>query len=213
MKRINNIWIGSVLAALVAAIAVFAVMIQTEKKALSGYEKGTVCVATCEIPKGQRITRENVADYFEMVSMDCEWIPKTAFTDFSEIKEMTAAWTIEARVPLTKGMFEEISEVTKQMKEPVIIGLKAEDLYQVAGGVLRSGDRIHVYRLLEEGGMELCWKSVYVQQAFDNAGNIISNNDKQTAAQRINVYMDSEWVEPFYEQLAEGSLRIAKVVG
>ena len=50
---------GGMLAALVAAVAVFTVMLQLEKNVLTSYEKGTVYTAAVEIPRGQVITQEN----------------------------------------------------------------------------------------------------------------------------------------------------------
>ena len=37
----------------------------------------------------------------------------------------------------------------KDMTQPVVAGFKADDLYQVVGGVLRSGDRINIYQVNE----------------------------------------------------------------
>ena len=90
-------------------------------------------------------------------------------------------------------------------------GLKAEDLYQMAGGILRAGDRIHIYSVNKENIATLVWKNVYVQQVFDSAGGKISNDDAKTAVQRINVYLDSKEVAKFYSELAAGSLRVVKV--
>lgn len=49
----SRIWAGSIIAALVAAVAVFAVMMQMEKNMLTRYEKGMILVATCGIPKAR----------------------------------------------------------------------------------------------------------------------------------------------------------------
>ena len=46
----NRIWNGSILAAFVAAVAVFTFLLQTEKKVLTEYEKEQVCVVTAAIP-------------------------------------------------------------------------------------------------------------------------------------------------------------------
>ena len=109
-----------------------------------------------------------------------------------------------------EDMFETKNEITAQMEEPVVAGLRADDLYQVVGGVLRAGDRIHIYRVNEEGEAELAWENVYVQGVFDQSGTAISNDDRDTAAQRINVYLDKKVIEEFYSQLNAGALRIVK---
>ena len=120
-------------------------------------------------------------------------------------------WDIEPGVLLTQGMFQTQEDILRDLKEPVVAGFKAEDLYQVAGGVLRAGDRVHIYAVQEQKTV-LVWPDVYVQQVFDASGKAIANEDGNTAAQRVNIYLDREDVESFYAQLANGSLRVVKCV-
>lgn len=210
-KGKTRIWIGSIIAALVAAVAVFAVMMKMEQNLLTQYEKGDILVAEKEIPKGQLITADNCDIYFTEMELDKNCIPETALRSVDQIEDMVPVADIEKGVLLTGGMFEEIDEITTGMKVPVIAGFKAEDLYQVVGGVLRAGDRINIYQVTEEGQAVLNWQDVYVQQVFDNAGINIANDDSETAAQRINVYLEQANVERFYSQLALGTLRVVKV--
>lgn len=214
------IWNGSMAAALAASAAVFLVMLQIEKQALADYEEGTVFVAAREIPRGQLITEENYAEYFKESVLDKSFIPKTAVKECSQIKGLVAENDIEAGVLLTEGMFQALDSVLSGMAEPVIVGLKAEDLYQMVGGVLRTGDRIHIYRVEKEstadadrnrGSADLLWENVFVQGVFDQAGTAVGNEDKVTAVQRINVYLEKADVENFYAELTSGSLRVAKV--
>lgn len=205
------LWNGSMAAALVAAVAVFGIMLQMEKNMLEDYEKGTIYVASKDIPDGQLITGENYQEYLAQLQLDKSCIPPTALIDAGQVNGLVAEADIEAGVLLTEGMFERMNEITGQMEEPVIVGLKAEDLYQVAGGILRAGDRVHIYSVDEENGARLTWRAVFVEQVFDNSGNRISNADRETPVQRINVYMDGADVEAFYSELAAGDLRIVKV--
>lgn len=210
-KGRNRVWIGSIIAALVAAIAVFAAMMQMEKNLLTQYEKGSILTAVKAIPKGQLLTQENAVMYLEEVELDKNCIPETALLSMDQICDMAPVADIEKGVLLTDGMFEKIDEVTAGMKVPVIAGFKADDLYQVVGGVLRAGDRINIYQVTEDGEACLNWQNVYVQQVFDNSGGNISNDDTETAAQRINVYLEQTNVEQFYSQMAAGTLRVVKV--
>lgn len=91
-------------------------------------------------------------------------------------------------------------------------GFKAEDLYQVVGGVLRAGDRIHIYSMSEEGEALPAWSNVYVREVFDQAGNRIVSGDTAAAAQRVNIYLDKKDVEAFYSRLASGTLRVVRVL-
>lgn len=214
-KRIGKVSLdrwkaGGMLAALVAAVAVFTVMLQLEKSVMTQYEKGTVYTAAVEIPRGQLITEENCGMYFKMQELDRSCIPESALCSGEQIAGLAAGFDIEPGVLLTAGMFERLDEVLSGMKEPVVAGFKAEDLYQVAGGTLRAGDRIHIYSVSEEKEARLVWDNVYVQEVFDQTGQRIENSDCVTAAQRINVYLDKGDVEEFYTELASGTLRVVK---
>ncbi len=203
--------IGGVVAALVAAVAVFGAMLQLEKSTLTKYERGTVYVAAVKIPRGQLITEENMSLYFQEKSLEKSVIPESAICSPEQAAGLTAVFDIEPGVLLSGGMFETMDDVLRDMAEPVVAGFKAEDIYQVAGGVLRAGDRIHIYAVSEDRQATLVWDNVYVQEVFDQGGTRIANGDTVTAAQRINVYLDKKDVETFYSELASGTLRAVKV--
>ncbi|MBO4980986.1 MAG: SAF domain-containing protein [Lachnospiraceae bacterium] len=209
----RTLWTGSILAALVAAVAVFGAMLQAEKTVLTRYEKGIIYVAAKEIPKGQNLTEENMEEFLEQKELDVGCIPKTAVSSREQIRDLTALERIEPGVLITTGMFRTRDQITDKMAEPVIAGFKADDLYQVAGGVLRTGDRIHIYYEDEEGTVRLKWSDVFVQQVFDASGRTIGNEDRATSASRINIYLDKADVEPFYTDLKTGSLKVVKVCG
>lgn len=202
---------GGVLLALAAAVAVFAVMLQIEKSALAQAEKGTVVVAVRAIPEGQLITAENREVYLGLREVEAALIPERAAATPEELEGRRTVFGIDGGTVLTSGMFCDGNEVTEGMEEPVIAGFKADDLYQVAGGVLRAGDRIHVYRVSDDREADLVWKDLYVQEVFDQAGRRIEKEDAETSAQRINVYLDGADVERFYSELAAGALRVVKV--
>lgn len=201
---------GGILAALIAAVAVFAVMVQAEKSMLTQYEKGIIYTAAKSIPQGLLITEDNREIYFQEQELDKSCIPAAALTSPAQAEGLIAVYNIDSGTLLTSGMFEEVSLILAEMEEPVIAGFKAEDIFQVAGGILRAGDRIHIYSVREEETV-LVWPEVFVQQVFDAAGSSIDNGDKTTAAQRINVYLDKEEVDRFYTELSGGSLRAVKI--
>ena len=212
----NRIWNGSILAAFVAAVAVFVFLLQTEKRVLAEYEKEQVCVVTAAIPKGEQITGKNAEQYIAVTEIDKRIVPETALKRTEEAIGRTAVYGVEKGMVLTAGMLRDVPEITGQMQEPVIAGFRAEDLYQVVGGVLRAGDRIHIYCVEqeeEEKAGKLLWENVYVQQVFDQSGTAIGGNDDTTPAQRVNIYMEKEKVADFYVALAQGSLRVVKADG
>lgn len=208
----NRLFAGAMTAALVAAVAVFIVLLQIEKSVLTQYEKGIVCTAVESIPRGQNITAENAFNYFQSSELDKSCIPDTAVCSWEELEGLYAVFDIDRGTLLTRGMFEEPTETGKEITEPVIAGFKAEDIFQVVGGVLRAGDRIHIYTVSGEGETVLAWENIFVQGVFDQTGGSIACDDRTTAAQRINVYLDKNDIEAFYSGLAKGSLRAVKVL-
>lgn len=210
-KAWSKVWTGSVIAALIAAVGVFTAMVQIEKKALSEYERRNIYTAVREIPKGEKITRENYESYLCLNAVDKRIVPDTALADPEKIVGLYAKMTIDEGMLLSGGMFEEQDEITARMEQPVIAGFKADDLYQVVGGVLRAGDRIHIYTVSESGLARLIWKDVFVERVFDGAGSVIAGGDGGAAAQRVNIYLDAGEVERFYTELACGTLRVVKV--
>lgn len=213
-------WInGAMLAALVAAVAVFLVMLQMEKSVLADYEKETVVTAAGVLAKGSLVESEKLSVTFQEVELDHNLVPEDAVTSAEELIGQSACYSIDAGTILTRGMFEDYSAVAQEMADPVIAGFKAEDLYQVVGGVLRAGDRIHIYRVTTPTGagegiataMPI-WEDVVVQGVFDQSGTSIAGDDVASAAARINIYMERADVATFYEELAMGSLRVVKSI-
>ena len=211
VKQAAKLWMGAIFAAFLAAGAIYVALLQVEKNLLETGEKKQVYLAAKEIPTGQLVTKENCEEYFVSTLVDASLVPEAAILSAEEMAGLVATSQIDQGVLLTKGMFRPYTEVTAAMQEPVVAGFRAEDLSQVVSGVLRAGDRIHVYAEDEEYGTALIWENVYVQQVFDASGKVIGNEDQETAAQRINVFLDKEEVETFYTRLDQGSLRVVKI--
>lgn len=231
----RNILPGACVLGLVIAIIIYAVMLNTEKNVLSDYARASVYMAVKDIPAGQPITSENFQEYFTLKEIDEKIVPTAAFGSSDQLEGLVALYKIDSGSIITSGMFDTVNEITKYMENPVIAGFKADDLYQVVGGVLRAGDRIHIYRVVEDenagntvvteadggtdgenadnektAGAVLMWENIYVQDVFDQTGNRIISGDVETSAQRVNVYLDKSDVEAFYAELASGTLRVVK---
>lgn len=205
-----KLWIGAILAAFAAAVAIYLTLLQVEKNTLAGYEKTEIYVAACEIPAGQVIQTDNFESFFHPARIDADLAPEKALREPEQAVGMTARIAIDKGALLTEGMFQEVDEILADMEHPVVAGFRAEDLFQVVGGVLRAGDRIHIYSSEEDLGTIPVWENVYVQQVFDSSGNAIDSSDGTTAAQRINIYLDKDNVERFYTGLEKGSLRVVR---
>lgn len=200
-----------IIASLIASVGIYITLVEMEKNALRVYERERVYVATAEIPRGTMITGQNASSFMKAAEVEKGMVPGNALRDITQLDRLAANYSISEGTLLMTDMFEEFKDITAGMKEPVIVGFKAEDLYQVVGGVLRQGDRIHIYTVSEDGLASLNWRDIYVQQVFDHSGNPVEAADPAISSPRINIYLDAENVEQFYSELALGSLRVVKV--
>ena len=212
-KENKNILPGAALAALLAAVIVYCIMVNVEKNSMKAYERGTVVAAAKDLAAGILITPENISEYFQEIEMEKTLIPGAAITGREQLNGMMLSTKIDMGSVITNAMIEDKNELMASMSHPVIAGFKAEDLYQVVSGTLRNGDRIHIYTVDEESGMAyLIWENVMVDQVFDSAGTAIMPDNTSAAAQRINILLEQEDTERFYSELAGGSLRVVKSV-
>lgn len=212
-KEKRNLFPGAVAAAFVAAIMVYLILLNVEKNALSNYEKGSVLAAQKDIIHGVVFTKENIPLYFEEVQIDQRLIPSAAVTDKEQLIGMLAGFNIDKGSILTSSMLNMQNEEIAAMKQPVIAGFKADDLFQVVSGTLRTGDKINIYTVEEDFKTAyLVWENILVQQVFDTAGVTILAQDQNTAAARINILLEQDSVEQFYSELARGSLRVVKAL-
>ena len=199
---------GLLIAALLTAVAVFAIMTYFQRQALADFEKREVYVAVSDIPRGTVITEDNAASYIAVKSVDAGCIPASALTDYHVLSGMSPEFDIAVGTLLTSGMFTDSDEVLTSMESPVLAGFKTEDLSKAVSGVLRAGDRVDIYSTDPETGegMLLC-SDVYVECGYDSSGNPASGVD---TAVMFNVYLESSDAQAFYDGLRSGYMYVVK---
>lgn len=203
---------GIILAAFTAALISYVALLNVEKNALSAYEKAECWILAETLEKGTEITADNAALLFRCAQVDVRHIPQGAVMNPETLAGSQAAITIPQGSIATDAMFTQQGSYRAALENPVIAGCKAEDLYQLVSGTLRSGDRIHIYTVDEEmGDAYLIWDNVMVYQTFDSGGNLIPPQDTVSAAARINVLLEEGNAELFYSELYKGSLRVVKL--
>lgn len=205
---------GAALAALAAAALIYLIMLNIEKNMMGAYEKGTVYTAKQDMGHGVELDENSIETKLAAVEMPVELIPAAAIRTKEALEGHMTAVRIDKGSVVTEAMLEDVNQLLIEMKEPVTAALRAEDLYQMVNGILRSGDRIHIYTVEEDTkNANLIWENVFVQGAFDNSGNQILDGDEETAAARINIILEKSCIERFYSELAKGSLRVVKAEG
>ncbi len=212
VRKERRIFPGVIAVAFIASAITFFLLLNIEKNMLQDYEKAAVWVAAASLQKSAEISAENMEEYFRQVEVDKSRLPEYVIRDIHEIEGSRAALMIPAGTILSEPMFSSDESYVNNLTNPVILGCKAEDLYQVASGILRKGDIVNVYTVNDElGETYLLWADVLIDQTFDNAGNLIAPEDVTTAAARINLLMEEACAEQFYTELNKGSLRMVKI--
>ncbi len=211
-KEKRRILPGVIVAAFVAAIATFFILLQVEKNMLSEYEKEYVWCSTQQLPKGVEITEQNWSQYLVQVEIEKSRVPEGRVTNPQGLVGMRTKIEISQGMVCTEALFTDDEDYTSALQSPVVAGCKADDLFQFVSGVLRKGDRVHIYAVNEELGVTyLLWENILVYQVFDSAGNLITSEDVSTPAARINLLLEKGYAELFYNELQNGSLRVVKV--
>lgn len=212
VRKERRIFPGVIAVAFIASAITFFLLLNIEKNMLQNYEKAAVWVAAASLQKSAEISAENMEEYFRQVEVDKSRLPEYVIRDIHEIEGSRAALMIPEGTILSEPMFSSDESYVNNLTNPVILGCKAEDLYQVASGILRKGDVVNVYTVNDElGETYLLWADVLIDQTFDNAGNLIAPEDVTTAAARINLLMEEACAEQFYTELNKGSLRMVKI--
>lgn len=211
-KKERRIFPGVIAIAFLASVITFFLLLNIEKNLLSDYEKVSVWVAVEEIPKSLEIHKGDMGKFFKQVEVDKTRIPEYVVGDIDTLTGKSAALMIPAGSILVESMFTDDEKYAKGLTDPVIVGCKAEDLYQVASGILRKGDMVNIYTVNDKlGEAYLLWSDVMIYQTFDNSGNQIAAEDTTTAAARMNLLMEEWYTEQFYSELHRGSLRMVKI--
>ncbi len=206
----QRILTGAVVAAFASALAIFGIMVSMERSALAKYEKREIYVVTEPIPQGMILTAENLFDHAELRSVDAGCVPESALASPDAIEGLISRYPIETGTLLTAGMFVSPEEGMRGLIDPVLVGFKAEDLYQVVGGILRPGDRVHIYAADEAlGETALRWSDLFIANAFDASGSELTGSG--SGGSRYNIYLSQADVEEFYQGMDSKNLRVVKI--
>ena len=210
--RKKSFWPGVIVVSFLAALITFMIMLQVEKNALSAYEKVSVWCTKKEVIKGTEITPQNVEEFFVQLEIDKNKVPDKYIVLPDEVMGKQLDITMPKGSILVTTMFADVEREMDLINNPVVVGCKGEDLFQLVSGVLRKGDRVHIYTVDED--MEqtyLLWENVTVYEVFDTAGKSIPSTDSATPAARVNLLLEKGRAEMFFNELNSGSLRLVQV--
>ncbi len=171
-------------------------------------EKVIACIS--EINRGTTITEDNFNDMFAVTEADGCIKPSDAVTDKESVIGKTFRYDITNGTILTEGMLADGSSISLSMNNPVTAGIKATDISQFAGGIIRKGDYIDISVIDKNTGECInVMNSVYVAGAYNSDGTEIE--DGEGCAMLLNVLIEKESESYLNTMLSMGTIRVCRM--
>lgn len=205
---------------IIAAAALYAILIVTEKSLIKQEEQILVYVAVDDVPEMIFITEENFDNYFAQEKRPISTLPEGTVTDVELIMESFTKCSIYKNQTLIAGMFKSEKSYIDNIENPVEVSFTAGSIAQTVGGVLRAGDLINIWSVssVSENGVKktsvnIICEGAYVSRAFTSTGVEVKRDSKDEASTTvINIIIPSEYEKAFNEAISTGSLRISRIV-
>ena len=173
-------------------------------------KQGNVITCISEINRGTTITEDNFNDMFEVKGADDSIKPSDAVTDKESVIGKTFRYDISEGTILTEGMLADGNSIGLSMNNPVAAGIKATDISQFVGGIIRKGDYIDISVVDKNTGECInVMNSVYVVGAYNSDGTEIENGEG--CAMLLNVLIEKESESYLNTMLSMGTIRICRL--
>jgi len=170
--------------------------------------KSKIVIAKKNIKMGTVVNENNINMLFEIGEKndDCK---EGYFTYLEDLYGVIIINDLEKGKTLTEKMIADNYKPVTDIKEPVVMGLRAVDISQFVSGTLRRGDTVNLSFVDEyTGKCNRLMENVFVCDAFNDDGSSIE--DENGRAMSINVLVEKEDEQVINEYLHKGQLRISK---
>lgn len=204
------------------AAILYIALVMVQSSLINDYKQYevTVFVPAIGIPANTQITEQNMQKLFLSVNRDSRTISEDYIRDLSELNGSYTVKKLEPLEIVCESGFQEL-DMTEGMVWPVEVSFQVSSFDQAVGGVLREGDCINLSVVKMEGYEEKeviiqqIIEKTYVTRAFSSAGVELKREDNEnvdTPATIINIYIPKAQEEAFNKAISEGTLRVSKVV-
>ena len=196
--------------AIVAAILVCVIYVAIDSKASAEELKTKVVCMKMDIPKNTYVTHDEVAKYFEEISVDMAAVPKSAYSSVNDLPK--DGFYIEnalskSQMVLKDDIATEDAILDKYKNGYEITSFGAQTFTGGVNGSLRRGDIVDVYAVDPTTDMlVLMAENVYVYAVYDNTGNKVTSVDETATA--FTVYVTPEEVEQINMAVCYGGIQM-----
>lgn len=211
MNKNKKVWISGI--SLLLALLLFAVLLTIQQSMKEEPESVWVFSTKADIPKHIVLTKENINSYVEKSDIPVMWLPEGYISSEEALYGMMAQTNIPKGSILCEAAFQVYEQYYADYEELHWISVPIQELYEGVAGSLRSGDFIDIYILKEEEEIyqcELLQERVLVAETYTSQGTGIETDSEDGLCQLIVIPIEKQNTAAFYEQLAKGSIRIAK---
>ena len=126
------------------AAALFGVLIGVEKNILSDYAKETAVLCKMDIPKGTKITEENVDQYFYSYEVDAAMVNGDCIKDKKELLDTVVTRELSAHEIVREGACIKEAEIYNRYHDPVEASVEANEAGDIVSGTIRKGDYVDI---------------------------------------------------------------------
>ena len=200
------------LGSFLVAVALFGVLVGVEKNLLNDYEKASVVLCKTDVPKGTKITKENVSQYFYDYEVDIALVNDTCIKDKNEVIDTVVEKSLSAHEILRKDDCTKEAEIYNKFSNPVEASITATNPGDIVSGTIRRGDYVDI-AVVNKDTLEydLMLKKVYVVDAFTSTGEKVSENAEGTAATMLTVVEEKDNLAKFYSARETGNVIVTKL--
>ena len=200
------------LGSFLVAVALFGVLVGVEKNLLNDYEKASVVLCKTDVPKGTKITKENVNQYFYDYEVDIALVNDTCIKDKNEVIDTVVENSLSAHEILRKDDCTKEAEIYNKFSNPVEASITATNPGDIVSGTIRRGDYVDI-AVVNKDTLEydLMLKKVYVVDAFTSTGEKVSENAEGTAATMLTVVEEKDNLAKFYSARETGNVIVTKL--
>lgn len=193
-----------ILTAAAAAVAVILIFFAVGTKLLAGQETVQAVAARTYIKKGTKITEQNLKELTTVVQVEKGVVPNTAVTDISILSGKVLKDSVEPKQMILQTDLTDKKMASEGMHNPMELTFSASSVADSVGGIIRSGDLIHVGVTVREKDGSVCYKlageNVYVVEALDENGNPVEEKDGGMCTM-FRVLMDQKDAERMMETI------------
>lgn len=196
----------------VVAAALFGVLIGVEKNILSDYEKEAVVLCRTEVPKGTKITEENVGKLFYTYEVDVALVDETCVKNTAELIDTVTGRTLLSHEMVRKGSCTKEAEIYGNYRNPAEGSFTVNEAGDMVSGTIRKGDRVDI-AVVNKDTLEydVMLKNVYVLESFTNNGEKVTADVEGTAATMLTIVEEKDNLAKFYSAMETGNVIVTRL--